>query len=253
VTWQQGLLLGLAGLGAGTINTIVGSGSLITFPVLLAFGYSPVLANVTNNLGVFAGSISGVVGYRQELKGEVRRLLPLAVFSAIGGLSGAALLLVLPSAAFDTVVPVLIIVACVLVLSGPWLKRWSMRHYVGSEGGLTGRVALTAGTGLTGVYGGYFGAAQGVILLALLTFFLPGGLQRVNAYKNVFGATANGAAAVLFVSITPVAWPAAGLIAIGAVVGGQLGATIGRRLPPVIYRLIIVAIGAIAIVYFYLK
>jgi uncharacterized membrane protein YfcA len=274
------VILFVAGVAAGTINTVVGSGSLVTFPTLLALGYPPVLANVTNNIGVFPGSISGAIAYRRELRGQWRRVFPLAVCSAIGGLAGALLLLLLPESAFDEIVPVLIIIACVLVVIAPRLRRWSAARQdamaarvsttrattkgadepgdgapgaEASEPRMTGGqvTTLTSGTTLTAVYGGYFGAAQGVILLALLSILVRGGLQRANAYKNVLAATANGAAAVVFVFATPVSWLAALTIAVGSVVGGQVGGSIGRRLPPVVYRVVIVAIGLAAIVYFY--
>jgi uncharacterized protein len=254
VTWLEALLLFVAGTAAGTINTVVGSGSLVTFPTLLALGYPPVLANVTNNIGVLPGSVSGAIAYRRELKGQARSVLPLAVCSLVGGASGALLLLVLPASAFDAIVPVLIIAACVLVVAAPWLKRWAFRRATAARSGGTGRATtLLTTTGLTGVYGGYFGAAQGVILLALLSIMLPGDLQRANAYKNVLAAVANGAAALVFVFTTSVAWFAGGIIALGAILGGQLGASVGRRLPPVVYRVVIVLIGIAAVVYFYTK
>jgi uncharacterized protein len=254
VTWPEALLLFVAGTAAGTINTVVGSGSLVTFPTLLALGYPPVLANVTNNIGVLPGSISGAIAYRRELAGQARGVLALALCSLIGGASGALLLLVLPASAFDTIVPVLIIAACVLVVGAPSLKRWAFRRATQARPGGAGRqTTLLTSTGLTGVYGGYFGAAQGVILLALLSILLPGDLQRANAYKNVLAAVANGAAALVFVVTTSVAWFAGGIIALGAILGGQLGASVGRRLPPVVYRIVIVLIGIAAVVYFYTK
>ena len=257
MTWLDALILFVAGTAAGTINTVVGSGSLITFPALLALGYPPVLANVTNNVGVLPGSISGAIAYRRELKGQWRGLLPLAGSSAIGGLSGALFLLVLPAAAFDMIVPVLIIGACVLVVASPRLRIWALRRRTAMDARTGGkpapRVGLTTATGLTGVYGGYFGAAQGVILLAILSILLPGDLHRANAYKNVLAAVANAAAAVVFVFTTQVAWLAGGVIAIGAILGGQIGASVGRRLPAVVYRAVIVLIGLAAVVYFYTK
>jgi uncharacterized protein len=259
MTWLDALVLFAAGTAAGTINTIVGSGSLVTFPTLLALGYPPVLANVTNNIGVLPGSISGAIAYRRELKGQLRGILPLVICSTLGGLSGALLLLVLPASAFDAIVPVLIIAACVLVVAAPSLKRWallrssrpSLRRGMFGQSGQ--RTTLLTGTGLTGVYGGYFGAAQGVILLALLSILLPGDLQRSNAFKNVLAAVANGAAALVFVFTTNVAWIAGGIIALGAILGGQIGASVGRRLPAVVYRAVIVLIGIAAVVYFYTK
>lgn len=246
------VLLFAAGTAAGTINTVVGSGSLITFPTLLALGYPPVLANVTNNVGVLPGSISGAIAYRRELKGSFSQLAKLSIFSALGGGSGALLLLTLPAAVFDSVVPILIIFACILVIASPWLKAWASARELKSGSTMGRKTGLMLSTGLTGVYGGYFGAAQGVILLSLLSVLLDGGMQKANAYKNVLAAFANGAAAVVFLFTTQVAWLAAGIIALGAIVGGQIGGRIGQRIPPLIYRAIIVVIGLVAVAYFYL-
>lgn len=245
MTWVQAVLLLLAGLGAGTINTVVGSGSLITFPALLAFGYPPVVANMTNNLGVLPGSVSGAVAYRAELRDQWPRTLRLATASVVGGLLGALLLLWLPTAAFDAIVPALIVLACVLVVIQPWLRRWlSARRRPASRPG----PALGSGVFATGIYGGYFGAAQGVLLLALLDILLDDELNRLNAMKNVLATGANGAAAAVFVVHGGVAWAAAAVIAAGSIVGGQLGARIGRRLPPSVYRAVIVAVGVTAVV-----
>lgn len=232
-----------AGLAAGTVNTIIGSGSLVTFPTLLAVGYPPVLANVSNTVGLVFGGVSGAVGYRAELAGQGPRLRRLGVASAAGGLTGAVALLVLPGAVFDAVVPVLVLVASVLVLFQPRLAaRFAARPGRGQPGG----PALFVGVFLTGIYGGYFGAAQGVILVAILGTFLSDGLQRLNATKNVLAVIVNLVAALLFVAVTDVAWAAAGLIAVGSIAGGQLGATVGRRIPGPVLRWIIV-IGGTAV------
>lgn len=239
-------LLGV-GLAAGSINTVVGSGSLITFPTLLALGYPAVIANVTNTIGLVPGSLSGAVGYRRELAGQRPRLLVLGTAALAGGATGAILLLVLPGAVFRRVVPALILVACLLVAAQPRLSLWlSSRE---RQGRAHGWGVLTTGVFLTGVYGGYFGAAQGVILLALLAIIVPDGLQRLNAAKNVLAFLVNAVAALLFVVLSHVAWPAAGLLAAGAIPGGQLGATVGRRLPAAGLRVAIVVIGtAVAVV-----
>ena len=234
----------LAGVGAGTINTVVGSGTLITFPVLLSVGYPPVLANVSNTVGLFPGSISGAVGYRAELAGQRRRLVVLGTASAVGAVVGGLLLLRLPADAFRLIVPALIVLACVLVLLQPRLSRRVRAGDARPHGG----VALYLGVLGAGVYGGYFGAAQGVLLIALLGLMLDEDLQRVNAAKNVLAALVNIAAAALFVVASDVAWAAAGLIAVGSVLGGQLGARVGRRLSPTLLRLLVVAVGLLAIV-----
>jgi uncharacterized membrane protein YfcA len=245
------IILAATGVLAGIINTVVGSGSLVTFPTLLALGYPPVLANVTNNVGVLPGSVSGAVAYRKELRGQWRSIAKLAALSAVGGGLGALLLLVLPAAAFRMIVPVLIIFACVLVVVGPPLKRWLLARSASKNGSKDPLGRIGTAVGLTGIYGGYFGAAQGVILLSSLMVLMRGSTQRANGYKNVFAATANGAAAVIFVLATPVAWLAALVIAVGAVVGGQIGGRIGHRLPEYVYRIIIILIGIIAVIYFY--
>jgi uncharacterized protein len=234
-----------AGLVAGTINAIVGSGSLITFPTLLAFGFAPVVANVSNTVGLVPGSLSGAVAYRSELRGQRRRLAVLGSFAAAGGISGALLLLNLPGSVFRHVVPALILVACALVALQPRLAaRLGDRRQRRAHGG----PALFASVFASGVYGGYFGAAQGVILMSLLGIFFTDDLQRLNAAKNVLAFLVNGVAAVAFVFLAHVAWEAAGLVAAGSVVGGQFGGILGRRLPAPVLRGVIVAVGVAAAV-----
>jgi uncharacterized protein len=274
VSWPEIVLLLATGVTAGAINAVVGSGSLVTFPTLVALGYPPVLANVTNNIGVLPGSVSAAVAYRRELAGHWRKLLPLAGCSAVGGAIGAVLLLILPASTFDAVVPVLILLACALVIVGPGMKKAINRRRqvraipvkvgeVASQGAEPATIATRTGTdsketrrlvatvGLTGIYGGYFGAAQGVILLSMLMLVARGGVQRANAYKNVFAATANTSAAVVFVFTTQVAWLAALVVAIGATLGGQIGGRLGHVIPEIVYRIIIVIIGIAAVIYFY--
>ncbi|MFP8887148.1 sulfite exporter TauE/SafE family protein [Streptomyces mangrovi] len=247
--WEA-LAVCIAGIGAGTINTIVGSGTLITFPVLLAVGLPPVTANVSNTLGLVPGSISGAVGYRRELRGQRDRVLRLSAVALAGGVTGAALLIALPSAAFDTIVPVLIALALVLVVAQPRLAR-AIRHRRERNGVAAhphGGPALLGGMTLASMYGGYFGAAQGVIYLALMGLLINDDLQRINAVKNILGAIVNGSAAVFFLFVADFDWTAVLLIAAGSAVGGQLGARVGRRLPPTALRAVIVAVGAVAIV-----
>jgi len=231
------------GLVAGTINTIVGSGSLLTFPTLLALGFGPIVANVSNTVGLVPGSASGAVAYRAELRGQRPRLLVLGTASLAGGVAGASLLLALPGSVFRHVVPVLILVACALVAVQPRLAaRLAERHERHPHGG----AALFASVFATGVYGGYFGAAQGVILVSLLGIFIDDHLQRLNATKNVLALIVNGVAAVLFIALSHVSWEAAGLIAAGSVVGGQVGGTVGRRIPAPVLRAVIIVVGLIA-------
>jgi len=238
----------LAGLAAGTVNTIVGSGSLVTFPTLLFFGYAPLVANVSNTVGLVPGSVSGAIGYRRELAGQRGRAIPLAIAALLGGLSGGILLLVLPATAFERIVPVLILAACGLVVIQPRVSRALVARRGSVDHPPHGGPLLLATVYATGIYGGYFGAAQGVILVALLSIFLSDDLQRLNALKNVLAAVINGVAAILFIAVAPVAWAPAALIAVGSIVGGQVGARIGRRLPPTVLRAVIVVVGVVVAV-----
>jgi uncharacterized membrane protein YfcA len=244
-----------AGTAAGTINTVVGSGTLITFPTLLAFGYAPVLANVSNTVGLVPGVISGIHGYRRELTGQRSRLVLLGTVSLLGGATGAVLLMTLPAGAFKAIVPALIGLALILVVVQPRLAAWVARRQEarGARGG-AGRAHSAGGPVLwalifgTGVYGGYFGAAQGVLLIGLLGIAFTDTLQRINAAKNVLAALVNGIAAVIFIAVTHIAWGAAGLIAAGSILGGQIGARIGRKLPPLALRAVIACVGVAALV-----
>lgn len=233
-----------AGLAAGTMNAIVGAGSLISFPTLLLLGYSPLIANVSNTVGLVPGVLSGAVGYRRELAGQRRRAGPLIVAALAGGLAGGLLLLVLPESAFERIVPVLILLACVLVAIQPRLSRvLAARRATAGRSHGEGGPLLFAGVFLTAIYGGYFGAAQGVILIALLAILVADDLQRLNGLKIVLAAAVNGIAAVLFIALTPVAWTPAILIAIGSIIGGQVGAHVGRRLSPFALRTVIIVVG----------
>jgi len=231
MSFGEVISIALAGLAAGTINTLVGSGTLITFPVLLAFGYAPVTANVSNTIGLVPGSVSGAVGYRRELAGQRRQVVRLGAMSVLGGATGAVLLLLLPASAFKAVVPAFIAAALLVAILQPRLNRWRLAVYV------------------TGVYGGYFGAAQGILLLGILGVALPQSLQRTNALKNVLAGLVNGVAGVCFMLAAHVEWAPAGIIAVASILGAQLGARYGRRLPEVALRTIIVVVGVAAIVH----
>jgi len=247
VTWTSAAIIVVAGVWAGMVNTIVGSGTLVTFPVLLALGYPPLTANVSNGLGLVPGSLTGAIGYRRELRGLRGRVLRLAVPSVLGGLSGAALLLALPPGAFDAVVPILVALAVVLVIVQPFVaKRLAARR--GGVARTRVGPGLLAGTYGTGVYGGYFGAAQGVLLLALLGIAVDDDLQRHNAVKNVLAMLVNLVSGIVFVFVAPVSWPVVGLVALGSILGGLIGARIGRRLPPIVLRGVIVVVGVAALV-----
>jgi uncharacterized protein len=243
--WQDVVVL-FAGLCAGTINTVVGSGTLITFPVLLAVGLPPVTANVSNTVGLFPGSFVGAYGYRRELEGQRNRALVLGTASVVGAIIGAVLLLTLPPGAFQAVVPVLIVLALVLVVFGKRLTTWMAERGRHTTEHTT--PAMWLATMVTGIYGGYFGAAQGVLLMGFLGLMLTETMQRQNALKNVLAGLVNLVAAVVFVLTTHVDWRTAGLIAVGSILGGLLGARIGRRLSPAVLRGVIVVVGIAAIV-----
>jgi uncharacterized membrane protein YfcA len=246
--WEQ-VAVFFGGMAAGFMNTIVGAGSLITFPLLLAVGYPPVIANVSNTVGLIPGSVSGAFGYRRELEGQRGRLLRLCAAGGLGGLSGGLILLAMPEAVFEGVVPFLIALACLLVLLQPSVSRWLERRAVesGPEKADVGP-ALLIGIFLSGIYGGYFGAAQGVLLLGLLGIGLNEHLQRVNAAKNVIAATVNTVPAILFILVADVSWQVALLLGAGSVLGGQIGAKVGRKLPAAALRAAVLAVGIIAIV-----
>jgi len=242
------LAIALAGLAAGTINTVVGSGTLITFPVLLAFGYAPVTANVSNTVGLVPGSASGAVGYRRELAGQGARALRLGAVSIAGGITGAVLLLVLPASAFKAIVPVFIALALVLIVAQPRLAQALAARRLGRERGHEHGPLVALAIYLTGVYGGYFGAAQGILLLGILGAALAQDLQRTNALKNVLAGLVNGVAGVYFALVAHVDWGPAAIIACASVLGAQLGARYGRRLAPGALRVVIVLVGVFAIV-----
>jgi uncharacterized membrane protein YfcA len=245
VTELEAVAILAAGVAAGTMNAVVGSGTLITFPVLLAAGYPPVVANVSNTVGLVPGSVAGSAGYRRELAGQLERVIRLGIAAVAGGATGAVLLLVLPDSAFETIVPVFIALALVLIIAQPWLsRRIGSRRPTSVHGG----PLVTGGIFITGVYGGYFGAAQGIMMIAVLGLALPDDLQRVNALKNVLAGLVNLVAGVVFVFVADVDWGAALLIAVGAFAGGHLGARYGRRLPPAALRAVIVVVGVSAIV-----
>lgn len=256
--WFELFAIFTAGVAAGTINTVVGSGSLVTFPTLLAFGFPAITANVSNNIGLVPGGISGTWGYRHELRGQADRIRRLAPMSLAGSVLGAVLLLWLPAVAFGTIVPVLLVAALVLVVLQPRLQaRVVAQQAAGPRGaarqgtrpGAARGGLLAAGTFGTGVYGGYFGAAQGVLLLGVLGSLVVEPVQRLNALKNLLSLVVNSVAALTFVvvareHIDP--W-AAGLVAAGSLLGGVLGARFGRRLPPTVLRVLIVLVGLLAI------
>lgn len=243
--WEA-LVVFVAGIGAGTINTVVGSGTLITFPTLVALGVPPVTANVSNSVGLFPGALAGTWGYRHELRGWRNRALKLASGTVLGAIAGAFLLLVLPAETFHAIAPALILLALLLVLLGKRLTTWLAR--AGHHPRATVTPALWTGAMLVGVYGAYFGAAQGVLLMGMFGVLLAEPVQRQNAIKNLLSGIAKLVATIIFVATAHIDWPIAGLIALGSVIGGLLGARIGRRLEPSALRAVIVVVGLIAVV-----
>jgi uncharacterized protein len=246
VTILEALAVLAAGIAAGGINAVVGSGTLVTFPVLLALGYPPVVANVSNTVGLVPGSLAGAYAYRRELAGHRRLLLSMAGAATLGAVTGAVLLLQLPAAAFDAIVPVLIGVAVILVALQPWLAR-ALAGRRGDGPPRAGLLVLLA-VFVSSTYGGYFGAAQGVLLIGMLGLLLSTDLQWLNGVKNLLTGLVNGVAAALFAIVGDVAWLPALLIAGGSTLGGFAGGRWGRRLPPIALRALIVVIGVVAII-----
>ena len=248
------VLISLAGFGAGAINALVGSGTLITFPTLVALGYPPVTATMSNAVGLVAGSASGTWGYRAELGGQWDRLRWQIPASLTGAALGAFLLLHLPARVFTEVVPVLLVVALLLVVSGPRIQSWARRRAEqagrSAEHVTPARMAmLVLGTFAVAVYGGYFTAAQGILLVGVMGALLPESMQRMNAAKNLTTLLVNIVAALGYTLAAPdrISWPVAGLIAAGSLVGGSIGARYGRRLSPDALRATIVVVGLIGL------
>jgi len=248
VPWYEAIALLAAGMAAGTINTIVGAGTLITFPTLLFFGFAPVVANVSNTIGLVAGGLTGIHGYRRELVGQSETLRRLMPASFLGAVVGAVLLLWLPESVFDTIVPVLIAAALVLVLFGPRIQAWAAARHPDQDS--RGRhVLMVVGVFGAGVYGGYFGAAQGVLMVGMMSVLMTISLQRINGLKNVLVTLANAVAAMTFILVASdrIDWVVVALIAVGSLVGGVIGSRVGRRLSPVVLRGVIVVVGVLAI------
>jgi len=261
VTLVDGAIIVLAGIAAGIINVVAGAGTLITFPVLLALGVPPIIANVSNTVGLLPASVVGAVGYRRELATQWRAVAWMALFSAVGGITGGLLLLVLPGGFFAGVVPFLLLLAALLSAIQPRVARFVRRRATAGPAGTSLRDAeeaatdarpltlgLTLGVLATGVYGGYFGAAQGVVLLALLGILWSSDLHRANGAKNVLAGMANLLSAIVFIASGTVDWRIAILIGVGSAAGGWLGARIGRRLPAPVLRTILVLVAVIAAV-----
>ncbi|MFI6427196.1 sulfite exporter TauE/SafE family protein [Promicromonospora sp. NPDC050880] len=241
--WEHLAVLG-AGLGAGVLTSTVGVASLLSFPVLLAVGLPPVVANASNTVGLVPGALSGAFGYRQELREHPRVTVVVLVTCAVGSVAGAVLLLALPPGVFETVVPWLILLSCLLVGAQPWISRWlrstrnepaRLRHDMSP--------ATMVFSVLTGTYGGYFGAGAGVMMAAVLGLGTDLPVRIVNALKTLAVLAANVVATVIFVAVADLDWVAIGLLAAGSLVGGYVGARLGRRMPPVVFRVLVVVAG----------
>jgi uncharacterized membrane protein YfcA len=245
-------LLALAAVGGGAVNALAGGGTLITFPALTALGVPALRANVTNTVALTPGYLGGAYAQRGDLRGQRSRVVATALPALAGGTVGGLLLLKTGTALFDALVPWLILLATALLAAEPWLKRHVVerlqRQPAGRQANLTG-VSVTAFAGA--VYGGYFGAGLGIVMLALFSFVLPDSLTRVNALKQTLSLLANGAAAVLFAATGRVVWPAAAVMAIGALLGGSLGGRFAGRVRAGVLRRVVVALGlAVAIAFF---
>jgi len=254
VTWWHAVVILLAGVWAGTINAVVGSGTLVTFPTLVALGFPPITATTSNAIGLVPGTISGAIGYRKELRGQARRLVIYGIASFLGAIGGALLLLKLPKDAFETIVPILVGLAVVLVIVQPKVSAWvAGRDDSGSPDRNRYSVLLLILIGLVSVYGGYFTAAQGVMLVAVMGMLLSDPLQRLNGIKNVLSAIVNVVAGAIYAFVAPVDWIVVGILAVGSTAGGILGAWIGRKLPPVALRAVIVIVGVAAVIQLVLR
>ncbi len=255
MTGAEQLAVVAAGLGAGVLTSTVGVASLLSFPVLVAVGLPPVVANASNTVGMTPAGISGSFGYRRELKEHPKVTAAVVATCMIGSVVGATLLLALPPGVFEAVVPWLILFTCVLVGAQPRISSW-LRQRDGADSAqqrTTMSPITTFFAVLTGVYGGYFGAGSGVMMLAVLGLGLDIELRITNALKTLAVLAANVVAAVIFIFAADLNWAAVGLLAVGSVVGGYVGAHIGRRLPPALFRSLIVLFGVTASVMMLLR
>jgi len=252
VEFLNSVFIFFAGLWAGTINSVVGSGTLVTFPVLIALGYAPVTASISNAMGLVAGNASGAWGYRKELTGRGRQLLKLLPASVLGGITGAYLLLHLPEKVFYYAAPVLIVLALLMVAFQPRLQQWVRNREQNPEHAIRDRrhgVILVVLVYLAGVYGGYFVAAQGILLVGILGIFMTGTMQNANAMKNILVLAVNvvAAASYLLFAFGRIDWNVVGLIAVSSLIGGVIGSKVGRRLSPVVLRGVIFVLGLVAL------
>lgn len=241
------LAVAVAGFACGGINAIAGGGSLVLFPVLLATGLPPLAANVTNTVAAWPGTVGGVAGFAPVLRGHWRRLLPMALAAVVGSAAGCALLLSTPASAFDVVVPVLVLGASLMLAIQPRVAR-RLGLAADERGGPVGAPAVVA-VGIAGVYGGYFGGAMGVVLMAVLSFTVRDGLHRLNAFKGVLSFVDCSVGLVAFALFGPVSWAAVAAAAPPALIGGYLGARVARRIDERVLRASVVALGVVVAVW----
>lgn len=252
MTPGQRALVAAAGLAAGGINGIAGGGSLVSFPALLAVGQPALAANVTSTVGIWPGYLGGVFGFRSEVADQGDRIRSLLPATLVGAVAGAVLLLTTSADAFEALTPFLILAACALFAAQPLLTtRVTTRAAVATSSPEAGRrhdrrLAAQAGTLVSAVYGAYFGAGLGIVLLAVLGTLLPDRLTRTNGLRGLLALVINTVAALIFVARAPIAWGAAGLLAASSLVGGYAGARFSRRIPAPVLRGFVIAVGLIS-------
>jgi uncharacterized membrane protein YfcA len=240
------VFLVLGGFGAGIFNGVAGGGSLISFPLLLALGYPALTANVTNTVGIWPGYAGGAAGFRTQISGQRDRLVQLSPVAVLGAVAGAILLLTTPSAVFKDLAPWLVLGASLLFAAQPLLRR--------ALGGSahspprTRPLLLSGGTLVTSIYGGYFGAGLGVMLLAVLGLALPDSILRTSGLRTALSILVNGVAAVVFLIHGGLAWRAVGLLAAGSLVGGWIGARVALAIPAMALRIVVVVVGLATVV-----
>ena len=249
MTLVEGVLVVATGVGAGVLSSTVGVASLLSFPILVALGLPPVVANVSNTLGMIPGGLGGVVGYRDEVREAGPIAKAIIIVCALGAVAGAALLLGLPPGVFEAIVPWLILFTCLLVGAQPRIAAWLRAR--NGEQHLERRhmsPVTTAFATVTGMYGGYFGAGAGVMMVAVLGLGTDLQLRIINGLKTLSLMVGNIVAGLIFVVVAHPRWDVVVLLAAGSLVGGYVGARIGRKLPDAVFRWAVVAAGITAAV-----
>jgi uncharacterized membrane protein YfcA len=241
LTPEQGIILGVAGFLGGAVNSVAGGGSLISFPALLAVGYPGVTANVTNTVALWPGYVGATAAYRRELEGQRSRLVALGITSIAGGAVGSVLLLTTPASVFKAAVPFLILLACALFGLQPLAARTLAKRRTESKEHRS--AGLHVAVFLAAVYGAYFGAGLGIILLAVLGLVIADTLQRLNGLKQVLSVVINSVAVIAYGAFGPVAWTAVAIMAVASLAGGRIGGSFARRLSPTILRVVVVCFG----------